>query len=124
MANPIISHDNKHFAVEIETEDSLPLDIEIPLSEIGTIVEFLVSISSHQQPDYKPLNLPEQLNISPIKINGLGFAMGNSTEETLLIVRLSGFDLAFSLDSNKLEELGLDFARTAQALAANNQNPQ
>jgi hypothetical protein len=50
--------------------------------------------------------------------------MGSSTEEVLLVVRLSGFDLAFSLDSKKLEEIGLDFAHTAQALATNNQNPQ
>lgn len=124
LDNPVISHDNKCVAIEIKTEGSEPLDVEIPLAEISTIIEFLASISSYIQPDYEPPSLPEQLDVSPVKIKGLGFAMSDNPDDILLIVRLAGFDLAFSLDSKQVELFGLDFARTAQALSANRQNPQ
>ena len=123
LDNPIISHDNKHVAVEIKTEDADPLDAEIPLSEIGTIVEFLVSIADYHQPDYKPKPLELGDNLSPIKIKELVLTSGTSPDDILLVVRLAGFDLAFSLSSEQIALFGLDFARTAQALAANHQKP-
>jgi len=126
LTNPTISHDGKHVAIEIHAENTDPLDIEIPLTEISTVVEFLVGISRYVQQDTPPpsTKTPENLDVSPIQVNGLGFAVGQTPDEILLIVRLCGFDLAFALDSSKVAQFGTDFARTALALSANNQMPQ
>lgn len=119
LANPIASYDGKHFAVEIETENAEPLDVEIPLTEVGTIVEFLVNVANHIDPSGKP----DKIDLSPIQIRALNFADGRTSDETLLIVRLGGFDLAFALDNNQIAAFGLDFAHIAQALSARNINP-
>ena len=114
LSAPEISHDGKHFAVVVETEAGENLNLEIPFSEVGAIVEFLVSAANHA--DLAPHQ--GQQSLDPIPIQGLAFAAGKSPEETLLVVRLVGCDLAFSLDSSKVAALGNEFSRIALALAA------
>ena len=114
LSAPELSRDGKHFAVVVETDTGENLDLEIPLDEVGAIVEFLISVANHAE--FAPHQ--GQQSLSPIPIQGLGFAAGNSPEETLLVVRLVGCDLAFSLASSKVAALGNEFSRIAQALAA------
>lgn len=117
FSSPEASFDGQHFAIVVETEDEASLDIEIPLTEVGAIVEFLVSVASHINPD-----APHgQESWSPIPVHGLGLAAGRSPAETLLVVRFGGFDLAFSLDSTKVKALAHDFSLTAQALSASDE---
>jgi hypothetical protein len=114
FSSPEALSDGQHFAIVVETEDGAKLDLEIPLTEVGAIIEFLVSVASHINPDAPNRKAPW----SPIPVHGLGLAPGRSPAETLLVVRFGGFDLAFSLDSTKVKALSHDFSRTALALSA------
>ncbi len=114
FSNAAASHDGKHFAVYVETDDDTVLDLEIPIEEMGDIVQFLVDVANHVDADARH----EQRQYSPIPIRGLGLATGRTPDETLLIIRLAGFELAFQLDSKHVAELGEDFGRMANTLSA------
>ncbi len=114
LSNPQASVDRRNLAVLVETEDGTNLDIEIPLTEVGALIEFLVAAASRVNPE-APCG---QASWDPIPLHGLGFGAGRSPAETLLVVRFGGFDLAFALDSSRLKELAHDFAHILQTLAA------
>lgn len=114
FSNAAASHDGKHFAVCVETDDDTALDLEIPIEEIGDVVQFFVEVANHVDADVRH----EQRQYSPIPIRGLGLATSYTPDETLLIIRLAGFELAFQLDSKRVAELGKDFARMAKTLSA------
>lgn len=117
FSEPVILHGGKSFAVVVETEEGERLDLEIPLNEIGAIVEFMTSVSAFAR------NIPRQgeQTWSPIPVQGIGFAAGRTPDETLLVVRLAGCDLAFSMESKKVADLGSEFFRIAQTLASDGQ---
>jgi hypothetical protein len=127
MADPMLSGDAQFFAIKIVTETGGTFDLEIPTSEIGTVVQFFVSLADHVgtlAADDGVDVTPEATTFSPIQIRGIALATGTTPAETLLVVRLAGFDLAFSLDTEKLSELSRGFARTAQTLSADPTKPQ
>lgn len=115
FSNPVVLPDGQNFALVVEAENGSKLDIEIPFSEIGTIIEFFASLANHV--NLNPSHA--RANYSPIPVQGLGFSSGRNPNETLLVVRLASSELAFALDSKRVAELALDFSRTAQALSAN-----
>lgn len=126
LANPMLSGDAKHLAIQVVTAGPI-LDLEIPMSEIGTVIQFLAGCADHlaSRAEADEVDVtPDRASFSPIQIHGLGLATGSSAAETLLVVQFAGFDLAFSLDSEKLAALGRDFARTAQTLSAPATKPQ
>ncbi len=114
--NPVASPNGRHLSVGIETEDGETLNLEIPLSELGAIVSFLVSAAAYINPD---ATLPES-PWEPIPTRGMGFAAGRSPAETLLFVNFGSFALPFSLDSNELRRMERDFVRIARTLSAQN----
>ena len=54
----------------------------------------------------------------PIAVAGLGLASTDDAAVTLLVLRLAGMDLAFSLSSTQVAALGREFDRMAQTLSA------
>jgi hypothetical protein len=113
FSNPSLSIDGRSIAVKVLTDPGDPVVLEIPYQEIGAIIEFLTRCAaSGGEPT------PAAMSYNPIPIVGLGLATGNTAEETLLVVRLAGCELAYSLASKQVAALGRDFAQTAQVLAA------
>ena len=112
--NPVAAHDGRHVAFEVVTGDAEKFDLEVPLVELGAVIEYLVGLATHVGVNEA---VPQKI-YSPIPVQGLGLATGRDANETLLVVRLAGCELAFSLDSTKVAELGGSFARTAQVLSA------
>lgn len=120
IADPVFFADRQSVAIEIIATGGT-FDLEIPGAEIGTVVQFLVGLADHVgtlAADDGVDVTPAIKDFSPIKIRGLGFATGATPAETLLVVRLAGFALAFSLTSNNLAELSRGFPQTAQTLSA------
>lgn len=62
--------------------------------------------------------------LSPVPARGIGFQAGRSPEETLLVVRLSGFDMAFQIQSSGLASLADELGRIARTLSAGLGKPQ
>ena len=128
MADGAFSSDYKLFLVRIETAETSGIDLAIPITEIGKLVTYLVGVPSHLATiGMFPENQSEtnaKVDFSPIPIHAIGLAPTNDPSETMLVVRLAGFELAFPLDSKKLSELGRDFARNAETLSADHAKPQ
>ena len=114
LSNAAPSLDGTKMAVLIETEDAPPFDLSIPYHEIGGIVQFLVLTANMSNPEPGK----GQQYWDPIPLQGIGFAAGNSPEETLLVVRLGVFDLAFQMQSQRLKELGDHLSRTLKTMSA------
>ena len=113
FTNPEMAADGRSIAILAQTESGKTLDLEIPFKEIGSIIDFLVLCASSAT---EPVNGSD--SYSPIPIHGLGLATGRTADETLLVVRLAGCELAFSLASKQIAALGHDFAQIAQVLVA------
>jgi|GEM_PF-1916812 len=111
---PVPSADGRHFSVGIETEDGETLNLEIPLSELGAIVSFLVLATAHINPNTTLQESPWE----PIPTWGLKFAAGRSPAETLLVVHFQSFDLAFSIPTDELKRMEPDFVRILRVLSA------
>ncbi|MGC2415826.1 MAG: hypothetical protein WA459_24405 [Stellaceae bacterium] len=120
IADPLFFADRQAVAIKIIAEGGT-FDLEIPAAEIGTVVQFLVGLADHvgtlAAEDGVDVT-PQAKTFSPIRIRGVGFATGATPAETLLVVRLAGFDLAFSLDREMLADLSRGFSRIAQTLSA------
>jgi hypothetical protein len=127
-ADPAISPDRKSLWIRVEMEDGDSDDLEIPLQQIGDTVSFFVSVANHIVTELEDeVELPSQTaspDWAPIPVVGVGLGIGRGPEETILFVRLAGFELAFSLDGSKVAALGNDFARNAQMLSAGAGKPQ
>jgi len=117
--NPEISPDDSCLWAEIETDDGETADLEIPLSDIGQHVAFLVSSASFANADESDEAVKKDSRpIAVISVEGLGFSTGTSPNEAILMVRFAGQALGLSLNSNKLAEFGKDLARTAELISA------
>lgn len=93
--------------------------------EIGDIFAFLGQLASDAAADKEcPEAVHRQSYLAPIPARGMGFAAGRTPEETLLVMRLSGLDLAFAVPSSGLAALADDIARIARTLSADPAQPQ
>jgi hypothetical protein len=73
--------------------------VNCPLPELGDIFSFLGHLAkvAAETQDKEDPPLPAGHNyLAPIPAQGMGFQAGNSPDETLLVMRLFGFDMAFS----------------------------
>ncbi len=127
-SDPALSPDGKNLWVRAETEDGRSLDLEMPLDQIGDFVSFFTSVANflvrqRADQDGEPLRTATA-DWAPIPVVGVGLGAGGSPDKTILFVRLAGFELAFSLDSDKVSEVGRDFARMAHTLSSGDGKPQ
>ncbi len=114
LLNSFIVGDGEHFSLTIEADDGSHTDLEIGLSDVEHILQFLIMTAAKVKPD--TMEHPEYL--SPMPVTGLGLSAGRSKDETLLYVRVPGTHLSFSLDKIQLALLGKGFAQTAHTLSA------
>lgn len=113
--NPRVSDDGRFIEITAVLAGE-NVSMAIPVAEIGDMVALFASLSdfvvSHAvpAPDGSPPRTSSE-TWEPVAVRGVGMAQGRTPDETLLVAFLSGFELAFSLDSTKLTELGHDLSR-------------
>lgn len=115
------SEDGETVGFRVETTDGKHLDVRCPIAEIGDIFSFLGQLASaagaRRHTELK--DSTDGYNyLAPIPARGMGFQAGESADETLLVMRLHGFDLAFSTSTSGLAEVADGFSRTARTLSA------
>lgn len=109
------SHDGTRLAVKIETSASV-LDVEFTRDTLAETIAVLLSLGEAFDDEVAPRPC------HAIPAQGLGFMAGASPDETRLVVRLGGLDLAFPLASSRVAALGREFAQIAAALSAHTPN--
>jgi hypothetical protein len=118
------SHDGKSLAMLITTIDGGDsLDLEIPFDQIGDLIEVLVSSANHVGASIAPAKQVVQLednkfDTSPIPVSRIGLAHGATPDKSLLVVRMAGFDLGFSLTAELAIGLARDGSQYLKTLSA------
>ncbi len=94
-------------AFTVETTQG-PLRLCIPAADIGNVVAFMAGIARVYE---EALGAPagsggQPSNFTPISATGLGVAKSDTPDASLLVVGLSGFELAFEIPHSELERTG------------------
>lgn len=104
--------DGKHLLVMLETsEQTIPL--EIPLEEIGDIIQFLVAVHL-QAPNKSAERIARH---SPIPVLDAGAGIGPSQDDVLVQFDLAGHLLSFQIHRTQAEKLQRALAHTLSAAA-------
>jgi hypothetical protein len=127
-SEPHISPDHKDLWMRLEMEGQ-NVDFSLPIAELGDTVQFLVTcaeaaVTESEETPEPPLTKTQSQEWAPIQMRGIGFAPGRTPEETLLVVKLAGFQLAFSVASSDLAGLADGLGQTARTLSAGHGQPQ
>jgi hypothetical protein len=107
------------FTIKSETGKQLRLNCSLP--EIGDICSFLATAAkaAGEMRNAPTPPFPHGHNyLAPVPSQGIGFQAGANPGETLLVVRLFGFDMAFSVPSSALVRMADELGRIARTLSA------
>ena len=108
-------------AFTIKTSAGKQLRVHCPIAELGDIFSYLGELAKAAgEARIAPIPpIPQTQNyLAPIPAQGIGFQAGPTLDETLVVVRLFGFDFAFQIQSSGLARLADDVARIARTLSA------
>ena len=115
LSKPVILEDGR-VSFAVETDEAEPLQIACSLAEVGDIFSFLGHLAKGAAETSGPASLPSYL--APVPAQGIGFQAGPTPEVTLLVMRLSGFDMAFEIPSSGLAAVAPELSRIATTLSA------
>jgi hypothetical protein len=127
LLNPGVLDDGESVAFTIETVNGRRYPLNCPLPEIGDIFSFLGALAKAAGEERNvpaPRGTATYNYLAPIPASGMGFQAGRTPDETLVVIRLSGFDMAFVFPSDELVRLAGDIARIARTLSAGSGRPQ
>jgi len=103
------------------------LDVFCSIAELGDIFSFLGNLAKAAG-DLRAAPtppMPQAHNyLAPVPAQGAGFQAGSTPDETLLVVRLFGFDMAFAVPSSGLARIADELGRIARTLSAGPSRPQ
>ena len=120
LRNFTLSGDTSACAFTIMTADGGQYPFEIETAELGALVQWLVTAASvtgrNATLDGAPRD-PESKSSVPIPMEGMGMALSDSPDKSLLVVRLYTFELAFEIPNTKLAGLAQNIQQTAALMA-------
>jgi hypothetical protein len=125
FSNPQVFTDENALSFCIERRDGQSLQVVCDLPELGDVFSFLgmlakSTVSNRDSPEEPP----DIKYLAPIPCDGMGFQPGTEPDTTMLVVRLSGFLMAFSMANSELGRVASGFARIAQTLYASDHQRQ
>jgi hypothetical protein len=127
LSSAAVLNEGEDVAFTVETEDGRRLVLNCSLPEIGDIFNFLghLAKAAGEERTVPVPTPPAGYNyLAPVPATGIGFQGGTTPDETLLVIRLAAFDLAFSVPSSGLARLADEIGRMARTLSAGSGKPQ
>ena len=100
----------------IEAADGRATDLTCDHDQIERLIQFLAGLgrmSAERRSDVTPhrFGATDNISVTPIEISDVGFMRGMTTEEAVLVVRMFGFDLGFSVTPFQLRALHAEIER-------------
>ena len=100
----------------IEAVDGRTADLSCDQDQIESLIHFLAGlgqISAYRRTDVTPHQFgpTDKVTVSPLEISDVGFMRGLENDEAVLIVRMFGFDLGFSVTPSQLRALHAEIER-------------
>jgi hypothetical protein len=124
LEEPMTFDNGKTLAFTIVTTTGKRLRVNCSLIELGDIFSFLGQIAEYAAKQQGSELHQTTADLAPIPASGIAFAAGRTADETLLVMRLSGFDMAFAIPNDGLARLADDIARIARTLSVGDAKPQ
>jgi hypothetical protein len=121
LEDPAVFDDGETVAFTIKNATGKQMRVNCSLPEIGDICSFLgtVAKAAGEIRNAPTPPFPHGHNyLAPIPAQGIGFQAGANLGETILVMRLFGFDMAFSVESSGLARIADEVARIARTLSA------
>jgi hypothetical protein len=117
LSMAIASPDGESIGFSVETVDGKRLRVECPLAEVSDIFAFLGHLAKAAN-DRRNVELARPAavssNFAPIPARGVALQNGTEANETIVTVRLAGFDVAFSAPTDELAKAVDEFARATK----------
>ena len=117
LSMAIAAPDGESIGFSVETVDGKRLRVECPLAEVGDIFAFLGHLAKAANDRRNVETSPPTTgsgNYAPIPAHRVAFQNGTEANETILIVQLAGFDVAFSTKTDELAKVVDEFARATK----------
>jgi hypothetical protein len=121
LEDAAIFDDGDTIAFTVKSETGKQLRVSCSLSEVGDICSFLghaAKAAAEQRNSTLEDTKGTHNYLAPIPSQGIGFTAGSDSTEAIIVMRLFGFDMAFSVPSSGLVALSGDIARIAKTLSA------
>jgi hypothetical protein len=117
MTNGVATMDGGVVKFDVITMEDETIALQIPASDIGRVVAFLVGLAEHAAKNKpaaeRPQSPPMQWEGSPIPVETIGVAPGKTAQETVLVFNLGDTSIGFALPAGAYSAL-LELARLAQ----------
>jgi hypothetical protein len=127
LDNAVVLENGRTVAFTIKTVTGRELRVHCALSIIGDIFSFLGHLAkvAGEQRGIPTPPAPQTHNyLAPIPASGMALQRGSAQDRALLVVRLSGFDMAFEIPTSAVVSLADDFVRMSHSLSSDTAEPK
>ena len=121
-----ILSDGEGIGFRLERGDGQSIDLACTMDDLSDIFHYLAALAKEAgavRDAQVPAPSKTYNDLTPIPAEGMGFQPGPGLDETMLVMRLTGFDMAFAVPNSGLARLSADFARIAATLSADHKRP-
>ncbi len=126
LSDARISDDGNAVGFQIERADEQTFAAWCRVPTLNDAFHFLAvaaKAAGEQREEAPRLGSEPQNYTTPIPAIGIAFQAGQTPAETVLVMRLHGFDMGFQIPSDGLVRLADDIARIARTLSASQAKP-
>jgi len=100
----------------VEAIDGRMADLSCGHDQIESLIHFLAGLAqmaAYRRTDVTPHQFgpTDKVTVSPLEISDVGFMRGLESDEAVLVVRMFGFDLGFSITPSQLRALHAEIER-------------
>ncbi len=111
-----VSDDGATVRFRIEAADGRMVDVSCDHDRLEGVVHYIArlgQLSAARRGEVTPhrFGATDKVAVSPLEISDVGFMRGLESDEAVLVVRLFGFDLGFSVTSSQLRALHAEIER-------------
>jgi hypothetical protein len=107
-------------AFTIQTATGKQMRVNCAVAELGDVFSYLGQIAkaAGEARSVSTLPKPQAHNyLAPVPAQAIGLQAGDRPDETLLVIRLFGFDMAFAVPTSGIVRLADDFVRAGYKLS-------
>jgi hypothetical protein len=122
LSSAAASPDGTAISFTLETSDG-PIPLFFPSVDLGELLAFF-GHAARAVGDMVDAPGPPKNDLVPIPASGMGFQAGRTPDTTLLVMNLSGFGLAFEVESSDLVGMADDLGQTLRTLSAGGRQRQ
>jgi hypothetical protein len=103
---------------EIEREDGASLSVSCSMDQLGDLLSFLLLAAKHVSVVADTEHLKGLRSTAVIPTDAVAIGTGPDPDQSIILWRVGGFDLALSVPNDELAKFGLALAQKVQALSA------